>query len=135
MLQLWVYEKCIEVGDKLTSADVIQTVTEVYNSDRQLSIMQSLSATTTAATTAQNPSVSELQVVKLRHSKNNQLKRTYVLASQARVTVNLSTGIKQYHHTQRMTAQPRMVNATIVRRRDTSRVAASLRKEKRAWKN
>ena len=53
----WVYEKCIEVGDKLTAADVIHIATEVYNSDRQLSIMQSLSTTTKAATAVQNPGV------------------------------------------------------------------------------
>ena len=39
-----VYEKCIELGDQLTSIDVIQIALEVYNSDRQLSIMQTLSA-------------------------------------------------------------------------------------------
>ena len=34
----------------LTSADVIHIATEVYNSDRQLAIMQNLSATTIAVT-------------------------------------------------------------------------------------
>ena len=48
---------------------MIYRETEVYSSDRKLSIMQSLSATTTTATAVQNPSVSELNVVKARHSK------------------------------------------------------------------
>ena len=60
----WVYEKCTGVGDKLASADVIYIATEVYNSDRQLTNMQSLSAITTTATAVQNPSVSELHVQK-----------------------------------------------------------------------
>ena len=59
-------EKCIEIGDKLASADIIHIATEVYNSDRQLSIMQSLSAMTAAANAVQNSSVSELCVVKVR---------------------------------------------------------------------
>ena len=66
---LKVYAKCIKVGDKLTSAEVICIEAEVNNSDKQLSIMQSLSAATMAATVVQNPSVSKLEVVKARHSK------------------------------------------------------------------
>ena len=46
----WVYEKCIEGENKLVSADVIYIATEAYTSDRLLSIMQNLSATTAAAT-------------------------------------------------------------------------------------
>ena len=52
----------------MTSTNVIQIASEVYSSDRQLSIMQSLSATATAATTIQNPSVSMLHVVKVTHN-------------------------------------------------------------------
>ena len=48
---------------------MIWIASEVYNSDRQLSIMQSLSATTTAATAVQNPSVSELHMVQVRHNR------------------------------------------------------------------
>ena len=59
-----VSKKCIEVGKKLTSAHLIWIDSEVYNADRQLSIMQSLSGT---ATSVQNPSVSELNVVKTKH--------------------------------------------------------------------
>ena len=51
------------------SADVIHIATKVYNLERQLSIMQSLSATSTAAATVQKLSVSELHVVTPRHSK------------------------------------------------------------------
>ena len=65
----WVYEKCIKVGDQLTSADVIQTALEVYNSNRQLSIIQSLSATATGATAVQNQSIGELNMVQAKHSK------------------------------------------------------------------
>ena len=64
-----VCEKCIEVGDKLASTDQICIATEVYNSDWQLSIKQSLIATTKEATAVQNPSVSELHVVKTSQSK------------------------------------------------------------------
>ena len=53
----------------LSSADLICIATEVYNSQRQLSIMQSLSATNTGATAVKNLSVSELHVVKARHNK------------------------------------------------------------------
>ena len=49
--------------------DVIQIASEVYNSDKQLSIMQSLSATATAATAVQNPSISELHMLQVKHSK------------------------------------------------------------------
>ena len=69
MINQKVYEKCIGVEDKLTSADVICVAAEVYNSDRQLSIIQILSATATAATAVQNPSLSEIHVVKAKHSK------------------------------------------------------------------
>ena len=64
-----VYEKCIEVGDKLTSTDLICITAEVYNSDRELSIMQSQSATTKATTAVQNPSVGELHMVNARDRK------------------------------------------------------------------
>ena len=43
---------------------MICIATEVYHSDRQLSIMQILNGTTTAATAVQNPSV-----MKARHKK------------------------------------------------------------------
>ena len=64
-----VYGKCTEVGDKLISTDMIHIATEVCNSDRQLSIMKNLSASMTAATAIQKPSVSDLHVEKSRHSK------------------------------------------------------------------
>ena len=64
----WVYKKCIEVEDQLLSADVIQIASEVYSSDWQLSIMQSLSANATAATAVQNQSVRELCMVQAKHN-------------------------------------------------------------------
>ena len=64
-----VYEKCMKVGDQLTSINVIQIASGVYNLARQFSIMQSLNATTAAATTVQNPSVSQLHPEKAKHSK------------------------------------------------------------------
>ena len=64
-----VCEKCIEVGDGLTSADVICITTKVYNSDRLLSIMKSLGATTTAATAVQYTSKSKLHRVKAKYNK------------------------------------------------------------------
>ena len=64
-----VCEKCIEVGDQVTSADLIWIAAEVYNSDRQLSIMQSMSATATAATAVQNPSICELHMVPVKHNR------------------------------------------------------------------
>ena len=53
----------------LSSADMINIATKAYNSDRQLSIMQSLSIAPTAATAAQNSNVSKLYMVRARHSK------------------------------------------------------------------
>ena len=53
----------------LTSSDEIHIADKVYNSDRQLSIMQSLSFTTTAATAVQNPSMGELHAVRTRYNK------------------------------------------------------------------
>ena len=64
-----VYEKYIEVGDMVTSADVICITTYVYNLDRQFNIMHILSVTAIADTAVQNPSVSELHVVKAGHNK------------------------------------------------------------------
>ena len=65
----WVYERCIKVGDQLTCADLIWIASDVYNSDRQPSIMQSLTVTTTVATAVQNPSVTKLHMVKAKHRK------------------------------------------------------------------
>ena len=64
-----VYEKCIEVGDKLASADVIHIAPEVYRSDRQLCIMQILSSDTSAATGVENSNKSNLHVVKTKDNK------------------------------------------------------------------
>ena len=58
--------KYIKVWDQLISANVMQIASEVYNSDRQLSIMQSLSA---SATAPQNSSLSGLHMVQAKHSK------------------------------------------------------------------
>ena len=63
------YKKCINARDKLILTVVIQIALEFYNSDRQLSIILRLSATTAAATTVQNPSVRELHMEKANHSK------------------------------------------------------------------
>ena len=48
-------QKYIKIGDQLISTDVIWIASEEYNSDWQLSIMQSLSATSIAATAVQKP--------------------------------------------------------------------------------
>ena len=55
--------------DQLTSAGVIQITSEAYNSDRQFDIMQSLSATSTSTTVVQNPSVSKLHMVQMKHNR------------------------------------------------------------------
>ena len=129
----WVYEKCVEIGDKPTSADMIHIVTDIYNSDRQLSIMQSLSATTTAATAVKNLSVSELHVVKQGTAKRDQVQRTEVQATQARKRINPAATVEQHHHTLKRTTHPRMLYATSVRRWNTLRAAASPGREKRTW--
>ena len=49
----------------LAPADVIHIATDIYNSEGQLSIKQILSSAITAATEGQNPSMSELHVVKV----------------------------------------------------------------------
>ena len=125
-----VYEKCIEVGDKLAYADVIYIVTEVYNSDRQLNIIWNLSVTPTAATAVQNPSVWQNQGT----AKRDQLQRTEVQATQSRISANPNTALEHHHHTQR-TAQPSILNATFVGRRDTLRMASSSWREKKTWEN
>ena len=61
-----------EVHQSWGSADIHRynsNSLKVYNIDRQLSIMQNLSATTTADTAVQNPSISELYMVQTKHSK------------------------------------------------------------------
>ena len=86
-------QRVYEVGDRLTSADVIHIATEVNNSDRQLSIMKTLIATTTAATVVQNPNVSELHVVKARQRKKGPATEDRIQATQARVSTNTVTAV------------------------------------------
>ena len=125
-----VHENCFEVGNKLTTTEVIHIETEVCNLDRQLSIMQSLSPTITATTEVQNPSVSELHLVKARHNNKGPVTEDRNSGNPARISVNPVVAMKYHYLTQRRTAKPRMLNNTSVVR-NTSRVAASPRREKR----
>ena len=79
--------------------------------------------------------MSELNAVKANTVKRDQLQKTEAQATQARVSTNPATAVEQHYHIQRRTAQVRMLNATIVGRRDTSRIPASPRREKRTWGN
>ena len=97
--------------------------------------MHTLSATTTAATAVQNPSVSEPHVVKVSHSKKEPATEDKVKAVQVIVSANPVTAVEQHHHTLRRTAQPRMLNAKSCGRTDIFKVAASLRRRERTWKN
>ena len=89
--------------------------------------MQNLRTTTTAANEGQNPGMSALHVLKARYNKM----RPAVGGIQtiwSNLRANPLTAVEQHHHTQRRTAQARMLNATSVGRRDISREAASPRK-------
>ena len=61
--------------------------------------MQRLSSTIRAATAVQNPTASELHVVKQGTAKSNQLQRTEVQATQNRVSANPATAVEQHYHT------------------------------------
>ena len=86
--------------------------------------MQSLSAATTAATTIQNPIVSELHMVKAKHNKKETAEEDRSQSAKP------ATAVGQLCPTQR-TAPAEMQNAINVGRRDTLRVAAGQRRKKR----
>ena len=78
--------------------------------------MENLNSTTAAATAVQNPSKSELHMVKVNKTKRNQLQRTEVEAD--RVSSHPLTAVEQDHHFLRNTAQPRILNDTCIGRKN-----------------
>ena len=114
---------------------MIHIAIKVYNSDRQLSIVQSLNATTTAATEVQNTSVSELHVVKAGHCKKGLATedRSPDHPDQSRCKSYYCCGAMPSHA--KKDHQAKDAKCYKCGRMDTPRVAASPRREKRTWEN
>ena len=90
--------------------------------------MQSLSSAITPSTAVQNPSMSEIHVVKTRHKKMGPATEDRISGcpGQDKCKSCYCCGATQSH--KRKTDEPRMLTATSVERRDMSRVAASPKK-------
>ena len=101
---------------------------KVYNSDKQPSIIQSLSATATAANTVQNPSISELHMVQVKFSKKGPSTEDRSQGTCKSCYCYEATP----SHKSRSTL-PERQSATSVGRRDTSRVVAGQRRKGRKW--